>query len=104
MNDDHDKLDSFLRRNAPQPPAPPPGEKQRIWRAIAELEQRGRNGRPWWQLLLRPGIALPALATAMILLVAIQLQQQKRNARIDRALSAALAYQLEDIESDTSLF
>ena len=65
MSNRDDKLDAFLKKNAPRAPAPPVDEKQRIQRAIEAAEAPAFSWRDWLALpQLR--IALPALAALAI--------------------------------------
>jgi hypothetical protein len=95
MSNRDDKLDAFLKKNAPRAPAPPVDEKQRIQRAIEAAEAPAFSWRDWLALpQLR--IALPALAALAIVLGGLHAKKVRRDAEVDRVLSAALAYQLED--------
>jgi hypothetical protein len=102
MNEHDDKLDRFLKKTVAAPPPAPIGEKQRIWRAI-EAEQPQTA---WWRSL---SIRLPELrfifplASALVLtLVIMAHQKHKHEAAGDRALAAALDYQIEELEDSNS--
>jgi hypothetical protein len=106
MSDRDDQLDAFLKKNAPRAPAPPSGEKQRIWREIERSSAPAAEAAwSWRELLALPSLrlALPALAVLVVVLGGLHARKARHDAEVDRVLSAALAYQLED-SGDSSIF
>jgi hypothetical protein len=95
-----DKLDDFLKKNAPRVPAAPPGEKAAIWRAIEAGMLPSRASWRDWLALPQLRYALPALAVAAIVLGTIQIKKARHDREVERVLMSALSYQLDDSGDD----
>jgi hypothetical protein len=99
--DEQNKIDLFLKKNAPEAPAAPFGEKQRIWRAIEAEANQGA----WWKFSFAQfRIAVPALAALAIVASVSLHHKHKRDLEVERILSTALAYQIEELEEPPSMF
>ncbi|MGZ3653616.1 MAG: hypothetical protein ACXVB9_06750 [Bdellovibrionota bacterium] len=100
MSDHDDKLDEFLKKNSARVPEPPPGEMQRIWRAIEAQQTPAWH---WRDLFSLPQIrvALPALAVLVVILGTMHAKKVRHDQEVERVLAAALSFQMEDAGEDS---